>query len=629
MTVLTPGGGEIVLGSDEFRHGNRLENDKFQWKIKGDYLWNDHTISFGFEREELEIFNIFSPASNGLYEFDCINTLATDPVNGCANSFEGRQAAELGDYSNAFTGVKDDAGATFSYEINSVYLQDMWDVSDRLTLQYGMRYDYYTSDNTPRENPGFTSRYGFSNQSTLDGRNVAMPRLGFTYDFDDGTRLRGGIGLFSGGNPNVWISNSFSNDGVILVVPDDDGLIDASCAGVMSSPAALTNVDAFNVAQAVQDCMFAGAGDVEATDPGFEVPSTWRYNLAAERAFDLGPLGNDWYFTLEAVLSENNYATEWRDLARTQIGTAPDGRPIYDRPSTYDVILTNTGEGYARTYSVSVDKAWDTRAGLFALALNYTRMDAKDVNPSQSSTVSSNYGRTATFDRNGRLLATSDFEIKDRLNGTINWSKDFFGDNTTRVGMFFEVRSGHPYSYSMRENSDATVWGGDRTFARRDSQLMYVPTMGDAGVIFSNTPGALVNDPVVEAEFNTFVAAAGLEGFRGQVLPRNFRKSGNNARMNLRISQEIGLFDVPGVGESKLHLYLDIENFGNLLNDDWGRHEQVFFAYSNVAVDNVSINTNGQYVYGSSDNFTDSLTPASFFSLPSVYKINLGFKLQF
>ena len=257
-------------------------------------------------------------------------------------------------------------------------------------------------------------------------------------------------------------------------------------------------------------------------------------------------------------------------------------------------------------------------------------MDAEDVNPSQSSTVSSNYGRTATFDRNGRILSTSDFEIKDRINGTIDWSKELFGDNMTRVSMFFEIRSGHPYSYSMREaQGDTSVWGGDRTFARRDSQLMYVPTLGDPGVIFSGTAGSLVNDPVVEAEFNTFIAAVGLESYRGQILPRNFLESGTNSRMNLRISQEIGLFDLPAVGESKLHLYLDVENLGNLLNDDWGRFEQVSFAYSNVAVDNVSLNTNGQYVYGSFDNFTDSVNPENFAALASVYKIQLGFKLQF
>lgn len=630
MTIDTPLGGAIRVGSDEFRHFNQLENDQFQWKIKADYLWNNHIFTAGIERDNLEIFNVFNPGSNGIYSFDCINTVATDPVNGCANSYEGRMAASLDDYSNAFTNNKNDAAATFEYQVNSFYLQDVWDVSDQLMLQFGFRYDWYTGSDRPAENPGFEARNGFKNTATLDGRDIIMPRLGFLYDFEGGTTLRGGIGLFSGGNPNVWISNSFSNDGVTIVSPDDSGAINAACTGVTSSAAAVTNVDAFNVAQAVQDCMFSGAGDVEATDPGFDIPSTWRYNLAVDHEFDLGFLGDSWFFTAEAVLSETNNAVEWFDLARTQVAQAPDGRPIYDTPPVYDVVLTNTSQGFSRTLSLSMDKAWDTRAGLFGLSLHYTWMDAEDVNPSQSSTVSSNYGRPATFDRNGRTLRPSDFLIENRINGTIDWSKDLFGDNITRVSAFFEYRSGKPFSYTMREgNFDTDVWGGDSAFARRDSQLMYVPTMGDPNVIFSGTPGSLVNDPAVEADFNAFVAGAGLEGYRGSIVPRNHDTTASSTRVNLRIQQEIGLFDVPALGQSKLHLYLDIENFGNLLNDDWGRVEQVFFPFNFVAVDQVSINANGQYVYGSFDNFEDGLDPASFFALQSVYKIQFGFRLDF
>jgi len=100
-------------------------------------------------------------------------------------------------------------------------------------------------------------------------------------------------------------------------------------------------------------------------------------------------------------------------------------------------------------------------------------------------------------------------------------------------------------------------------------------------------------------------------------------------RFNLRLQQEIGLFDIPVVGDSKMHLFLDIENLGNLLNDDWGVVEQVFFPFNFTAVDSVSLNSNGQYVYGSFDNFQDGITPAGFFGTQSVYKIQIGAKFQF
>ena len=184
-----------------------------------------------------------------------------------------------------------------------------------------------------------------------------------------------------------------------------------------------------------------------------------------------------------------------------------------------------------------------------------------------------------------------------------------------------------------RESSDSTVWGGNGAFARRDSQLMYIATLGDPNVIFattSNNPGALVNDPVGEADFNAVIAAAGLEGSRGTILLRNFDETDWRSRINMRIQQEIGLFNVPGTdSRSMLRLYLDIENLGNLLNDDWGRVEQVFFPFNFTAVDEVSINANGQYVYSSFDNFQDGITPERFFSQPSVYKIQVGLTFQF
>ncbi len=196
--------------------------------------------------------------------------------------------------------------------------------------------------------------------------------------------------------------------------------------------------------------------------------------------------------------------------------------------------------------------------------------------------------------------------------------------------MFFEWRTGKPFSYTMREaNGDTSVWGGDRTFARRDSQLLYVPLLNDPNVIFSNDSAALVSDAAVEADFNAFVAGAGLEGYRGQIMPRNFAESSDRTRVDIRIVQEIGLTSIPVVGDTRLMLYFDIENLGNLLNNDWGRVEQVFFPHNATAVDRVSLNSAGQYVYGNFGSFEDQINPESFFGLPSLWQIQLGIKIQF
>ena len=110
-----------------------------------------------------------------------------------------------------------DAAVEWGYTINTAYIEDEWQVTPDFRLTYGLRYDYYESDDEPALNPAFTADYGFPNNATLDGLDLLMPRIGFTYDMNDSMTLSGGVGLFSGGNPNVWYSNVFSNTNTTAV----------------------------------------------------------------------------------------------------------------------------------------------------------------------------------------------------------------------------------------------------------------------------------------------------------------------------------------------------------------------------------------------------------------------------
>ena len=77
-------------------------------------------------------------------------------------------------------------------------------------------------DDAPALNQNFNTEYGFGNNATLDGRDILLPRFGFNYAMDERTTIRGGAGIFSGGSPNVWISNNYTNDGQTIVRFDND-----------------------------------------------------------------------------------------------------------------------------------------------------------------------------------------------------------------------------------------------------------------------------------------------------------------------------------------------------------------------------------------------------------------------
>ena len=631
MLIATTDGGTVFIGSDEFRHANELANDIDSIKLKGNYFLGDHTIMVGYEREMLDIFNVFVPRSEGQWVFSSID------------DFEDRLATSLS-YGNAFTNDAADGAATFGYDVDSFYVQDEWQATPDIKVQAGVRMDMFSGSDKPLLNENFAGRYGFNNQSTLDGRDLFMPRIGFNWQWTPETTVYGGFGLFGGGTPNVWISNSFSNDGVTVVRTDVNPDLDINPELADS----LVGVDGFNIPQAVLDFNAAQRGDgpVNSIDPDFDVPSQYRWNLGITHA-----LPWDIELSADVIYSRVNDEVLWQDIRLQQVGTAPDGRPIYGpRPdgrtssSIQDLMLTNTSEGESTIFTVEASKTWRTGAGRFDAYLGYAHQDVKDVNPGTSSTASSNWDNVAVSDPNDPGLETSNYEIAHRFTGTFAWSKAFFGDYRTSVALAAERRAGRPYSYTFGAGS--LVWGDPRQ-ASRQRHLFYVP---DGDVIFEgacsdaelgNVAGcAIAGDFSAEsaaaAQFATdmdaYIGEEGLEKWRGRIMPRNSHRSPWITSMDLRFSQELPIFR-----RTRGIVTFDIENFTNLLNSDWGQLRQVSFPYFTPVADANRITTVGCpdgapscYVYRPRSGQTGPVRPFNAISsLPSIWRMQFGFRIEF
>ena len=69
---------------------------------------------------------------------------------------------------------------------------------------------------TPSYNPVVDAAIGYRTDATPSEDPVISPRIGFNWDptGDGKQQLRGGIGIFAGRTPYVWISNAFANTGV-------------------------------------------------------------------------------------------------------------------------------------------------------------------------------------------------------------------------------------------------------------------------------------------------------------------------------------------------------------------------------------------------------------------------------
>ena len=612
FAVFTDAGGLIGAGGDRFRHSNELDNESRQFKFKADYELDQHTITAGWEQEEYTVRNLFLPFSRAQYAFF---------------GFEALENREPGFvlYGNSNSGVGKDAEANFSLTVDSFYIQDEFAASDDFTLKFGLRYDTYSNSDAIVANPAFMQRRGYSNTENLDGKDLVSPRFGFNWTPTDSLTVRGGVGLFGGGTPLIMLSNSYAGNGVTRTFAaffapffgDPVASSIAAAAADLPDPGA-----AFENFQ--QYIGYNPTGDVDALDPNFEILSTWKYNLGFTWDTDLGFLGEGWTITGDWIHTEVKNGYDIDELNREKDRSAPDGRPIYNFPAGGDYVVTNTSEGGGDVFTINFANSWDTDSGLYDLTFGYTHQDLEEVRSYNRFVGFETYAMDAQTDLNNPILAPSRYETPDRLTATFNWQKQLWGDNTTAVSLVYTGRTGLHYTYVG--GSANAPYGG--TFLadygseadNPGSQLFYVPT-GTSDPIVTGDVHFLNN-------LNAFIDSQPcLRSQRGQITTRNACDSGWVNSWNLRFLQEFKLKN-----EHALEFSVDIENLGNLLNDDWGRVSN-YSAPSNVAVANVEISDDGsQYIYTPIGvvNSADDIAPRPAVArLPSVYRIQLGLRYRF
>ena len=599
---LKSGSTTIYLGADDSRQANKLTYELWNYKAAANYTMGDHLFTFGAEREEFSVFNLFIQETMGEWRFSGVDNFQ----NGIFDYFE---------YSNAVgSNDQNDGAANFGYEINTFYVQDKWQVSDKLDVTAGLRYDYYTSSDKPAYNAAFETKYGFRNDENMDGRDLLQPRFGFNYELADNVKLHGGFGLFSGGNPNVWISNNYSNDGVTLA----DYIVRGGDLANYTYPD--TGNPFFDVPQEGIDFIAgaAGVGSVNALDPNFELPSEWKFAFGAVADVDTGlpVLGNDLRVMGDILYSKTNEAAVVVPLGYTQTGTAPDGRPIYGG-NTNDFLLTNADEkGKALVLSVGMSKAYDNGIDW---ALGYAYTDAKDTNPMTSSVAFSNFSNFTTYDPLNITTATSDYEIAHRFTLQFNYEKEYIKDLSTKFSLFGQASEGAPYSYVIGQNRSNVAFNSTSLFETpfgSTRQLAYIPT-GIADPLIS----PLSNQQAV-AELVEFINKnKDLQDARGSIFERNGAADDWWTKFDVRLSQEL-----PGLrANDRAEAFIMIENVGNLLNPEWGVLREHGFP-GNAVLYSVSGINNGQYVI---TNFNGDADDDSIVVSPSLWQVHFGIKYKF
>ena len=580
-------GQNIIFGPERNSHANALDQTLISFTDDFTLFEGDHTITIGTHNELSRFNNLYIADFYGSYQYPSVEAFADSTANSYQVSY-----ANL-----PVTGTDKPRALWWLLQVG-FYAMDEWQVTDRLRVSGGLRFDMPLFLNQPYYNPTFAERFpGRSTDEVPQASILWAPRLGFNYDLtgDRTIQVRGGTGIFSGRVAAVWLSNQYSNTGVDLfraqlgrfasqapILDPELGepvrwdlAIPPPVPGDSGYPGSPINTSAINI-----------------TDQNFRMPQVWRSTLGADIK-----LGKGFSFTLEGMygqfLNQVDYANinlqrsdrSWTLHGETIVGVSPvDGRPLYAgtdqdslvAPEFTQVILMRSrdaGHQWSVSGQLQIDRRNEIIPGLSGM-LSYTYGRSQDLYSSLSATASSQWQFSDNIDPNNAQPARSNFDVPHRLQANASYTISWTPEVRTTFGMFFSGQSGRPYSVSYIQD-----YNGDNAAGGND--LLYIPRREDYGtkVVIAPPQGTDLRTPeqVWEQLMALIDANPVLKEHQGQILPRNALREPWRYQLDLRITQDLPAFD-----DHKIQLTWDIQNLLNLLNSEWGIVKYVNFQSYNL-----------------------------------------------
>ena len=610
VTGATVTNGQLDIGTNHSYQLNALYTKDYNGHLYGDYSLGDHNLRAGADFDKSINTDIFGQYYTGLYGFASPAAFAAGTPN-------------YARYQQALTGGSGTVAAAsyyYSRVDGGLLAQDTWKPSQSLTITAGLRYDYPYYPTRPVYLPAFAAAFGMPNNTTGTGNGTLAPRLGFNYKVPTklDIQVRGGLGLFEGTNPAVWVGNSYGTTGLLNTV-----IAGASNASATNPPLGAPYTP-FNPSPGYVQGLPPPAvptPSIAFTDPNFKTPTSWKGNLA----FDVKLPWYDLVATAEADVIKVDQAINYQDINLKPTGLfAPDGRILYAgsaglHPNFSNSVLelTNTDKGGSQAYTFQIARPMKND---WSFAVAYTHTHATEVQPLTSSVASSNYTSRSVYNPNDNIAHNSAYVTPEKYVASATREFHFFQakNAATRLTGIFRLQTGHAYSWVFNGDANGDGTNGNDSF--------YVPNgPNDPKVTWSTN----ANDPtgsIQAANFWSFVNSTDLKKYEGQVVPANSSFNPMQKTVDLHLEQDVPLSNT----RLKLSLFFDCLNFANLINKNWGAVTGIDFGtgYSgyNRAVASTTINAAGQYVYTFNSN--TQTTPIVFTDL-SRWQMQIGAKLEF
>jgi hypothetical protein len=557
-----------------WREASVFNHNQQTFEITNNLSWhlNKHNITLGTHNEFYNVKYAFMNAWNGRWDYATVSDFLNDRPSRIRSTYN------LDATKNDFAYNFENAAAPYKWSQVGAYIQDEISL-DKLTIVAGVRAenDYYSTQ------PGITSlkidtksntksnTFNVNTISRYEGKiNPSLqisPRVSFKYDVkgDESVVLRGGSGIFTSRMPLSWNGYAFNLNG------NHYGTIDWRTDAKFKIPLITNSVYLLDTLKTNSNISAASlnSNELNLMDEDIKLPTFWRSSLALDYK------KNGWEFGVEGLFSKTINDVLFHNLNQKDssvfFAVGPNKSPNYvggrlNSQFSSVMLLTNTSEGYRYNVSfhigkeidkrmIGTKKSWSAKANL-----SYTYGRAFDMSNGIRNSFQSNFEVNPSIVPNAPVLSRSNFELPHNIiaNGyvNLNWNEQ----QTTSLGIFYAGRSGAPYSM---------IYGGLNFLANgSNANLVYLPKdRSEISLVpYTDNKGNVVSADAQWAGFEEFIVAQNLTGKRGQYLKRNELTSPWINSMDVRLSHEFKLKN-----KQSFQISIDIFNFLNLLNKEWGQ----------------------------------------------------------
>ena len=576
-STATSGGANVPyvsFGYEPFTLGNLRKVKAYSFIDIVTANFNKHLVTAGVQYDESKTTNGFQRAATSYYTFNSWQDFVTNQL---PTNYAITYSLSPG-FAQAFP--------SFKFAQYSAFAQDEISTSDRFKLTLGLRADLPTYPNVAEiKTHPLIAAMTFANGEKINTgalpkqRIMWSPRAGFNWDVmgDRTLQIRGGAGIFTGKIPFVWIVSQSGDAGLLQV---SQGFNGASVPGVFNpNPAAYLPSTVPAAGTVVPSAISAISTD-------FRFPQSFKASLAFDKKLAKGLV-----LTMEGIFNRDLYTAVYDNpnlVAPTALGLQSlgynDNRLIY--PAANNVkfintlntaglptvggtnafntyILKNGKGGYYGSFTTKLEKSFSKG---FAGFVAYTgsvagnRFDGGGDQP-----ASAWQGTPSVNGANNPPISSANFVVPHRVLASISYAKEYLKHFKTTISLLYDGSSQGRYSYNY-----STDFNRDGNF----NDLIYVPK--DAAellpfIVANKTfAGGVTLTPQQQAD--AFFAYVDQDKYlskrKGQYAERNEGLFGFRSQIDFKLLQDV--FVMTGKKRNSIQFSLDIFNFGNLLNKNWG-----------------------------------------------------------